>query len=224
MAGPARQIPLDLEHRVQLTRDDLVVSPANAAAASLIDRWPDWAAPVAVIVGPPGSGKTHLSEIWRHQAQAVALSAANLFVPDDLPPRPALLIDDVDAAPIAEAALFHLINIVRAEQGSLLMTARRRPAAWQVALPDLASRLRAAAVVEVAEPDDALLEGVITKLFADRQLSVEPSLVTYLVRRMERSLDAAMRLVDRLDRAALEEKTRITRAFAASILRDPDEG
>src|SRR5690606_40321155 len=97
------------------------------------------------------------------------------------------------------------------------------PAAWQVALPDLESRLRAAAVVEVAEPDDALLEGVITKLFADRQLSVEPNLVTYLVRRMERSLDAAMRLVDRLDRAALEEKTRITRAFAASVLRDPDE-
>jgi chromosomal replication initiation ATPase DnaA len=106
----------------------------------------------------------------------------------------------------------------------VLITARRFPSAWGVALPDLASRLKAAATVEIGEPDDELLAGVIAKLFADRQVEVEPHVVQYLVRRIERSLATAIRVVDRLDRIALEEQTRITRALAAEAVEALDEG
>ncbi len=85
-------------------------------------------------------------------------------------------------------------------------------------------RLKAAATVEIHEPDDMLLAGVITKLFADRQVEVEPHVVQYLVRRIERSLATAMRVVERLDRAALEQKSRITRALAAEAVSAMDEG
>src|SRR5690606_12761720 len=135
-----------------------------------------------------------------------------------------ILIDDIDAGPIDEQGLFHLVNAVRGAGSHMLLTARRFPSAWGVHLADLASRLKAAATVEIHEPDDLLLAGVLTKLFADRQVEVEPHVVHYLERRIERSLATAMRVVERLDRAALEQKARITRALAAEVVGAMDEG
>lgn len=219
-----RQLPLDLGHGTGYSRDELVVSATNEQAAALVDRWPDWPSAVVVLAGPPGSGKTHLASIWQARAGALKVDArrigdciANLGV------RPAL-IDDVDAGPVDEHGLFHLINAVRGAGSHLLLTARRFPSAWGVRLPDLASRLKAAATVEIHEPDDLLLAGVITKLFADRQVEVEPHVVQYLVRRIERSLATAMRVVERLDRTALERKTPITRALASETISAMDEG
>ena len=220
-----RQLPLDLSHQVGRSRDDLVVSAANADAAALVDRWPDWLSPVVVLAGPPGAGKTHLAEIWRAQAGAESFPAGRLgadaVAAASLRP---VLVEDADAGRLDENGLFHLINAVRAAGTGLLLTARRFPAAWGVKLPDLASRLKAAATVEIHEPDDLLLAGVITKLFADRQVEVEPHVVQFLVRRIERSLATAIRVVERLDRAALEQKSRITRTLAAQTLSALDEG
>lgn len=221
---PPRQLPLDLGHGTGYSRDELVVSATNREAAALVDRWPDWPSPVVVLAGPAGSGKTHLASIWHARANAVAVEASRIGEHiADLGDRP-VLIDDVDKTAIDEAGLFHLINTVRAAGSTLLLTARRFPSAWGVALPDLISRLRAAATVEIHEPDDLLLAGVITKLFADRQVEVEPHVVQYLVRRIERSLATAMRVVERLDRAALERKTPITRTLAAETVSAMDEG
>jgi chromosomal replication initiation ATPase DnaA len=221
--GRPRQIALALEHPVRHHREDIVVSPANAAAMRLVDLWPDWPAPVVVIVGPRGSGKTHMAEVWHQESGATRL-AASAIGGQAGEVRGPVLIDPADVEGLDEAGLFHLINVVRETGTNLLLTGRRAPAAWGVTLPDLASRLRAATTVELREPDDMLLEGVITKLFADRQLVVEPHVVQYLLRRMERSLAAATEIVERLDRAALEQKTRITRGLAAALLDDHPPG
>ncbi|RWC30861.1 MAG: hypothetical protein EOS27_12010 [Mesorhizobium sp.] len=221
---PPRQLPLDLGHGTGYSRDELVVSSTNAQAVALVDRWPDWPSPVVVLAGPAGSGKTHLASIWRARANALAVDARRIGdCIADLGARPAL-IDDVDTGAVDEQGLFHLINAVRGAGSTLLLTARRFPSAWGVRLPDLASRLKAAATVEIHEPDDLLLAGVITKLFADRQIEVEPHVVQYLVRRIERSLATAMRVVERLDRTALERKTPITRTLAAETVNAMDEG
>lgn len=219
-----RQLPLDLGHGTAYSRDDLVVSASNAQAATLVDRWPDWPAPVVVLAGPAGSGKTHLAEIWRDAADAIAIRAGEVAQGAAAFDGRPVLIDDIDAEPFDQQGLFHLINNVRGAGSNLLLTARRFPAAWGTTLPDLASRLKAAATVEIHEPDDVLLAGVITKLFADRQVEVEPHVVQYLVRRIERSLATAMRVVERLDRMALEQKARITRTMAADAVSAMDEG
>ncbi|MEO3387671.1 DnaA regulatory inactivator HdaA [Mesorhizobium sp. CAU 1741] len=227
-SGPAntpRQLPLDLVHPVARSRDDLVVAPANAEALALIERWPDWPTPVMVLAGPAGSGKSHLAAIWCSESSASRFSAGPLgSAAIEAAAHGPVLIDDIDARPVDEIGLFHLINAVRQAGTSLLLTSRRFPSAWSVRLPDLASRLKAAAIVEIQEPDDVLLAAVLTKLFADRQVEVEPHVVHYLVRRMERSLSTAIDVVARLDRAALEQKTRITRALAAQVLTAMDAG
>ncbi|MGE3306125.1 MAG: DnaA regulatory inactivator HdaA [Rhizobiaceae bacterium] len=215
----ARQLPLDLGHRQGSSRDDLVVTTANAEAVALIDRWPDWPAPVMVLAGPSGSGKTHLGEIWREVSGAAAVSPRELGeAAAAAAGEGPVLVDDADSRPLDEAGLFHLINAARSAGNHLLLTSRRFPAAWGVRLPDLQSRLKAAATVEIREPDELLLTGVVTKLFADRQVEVEPHVVSFVVRRIERSLSTAIAVVARLDAAALEQKSRITRALAAETL------
>ncbi|MFI0843665.1 DnaA regulatory inactivator HdaA [Mesorhizobium sp. IMUNJ 23232] len=212
-----RQLPLDLGHAPGVSRDDLVVSAANRDAVALIERWPDWPSPVVILAGPPGSGKSHLASIWREHAQAAGLVAADIAVAGAGASGLEILVEDADSPQLDQTGLFHLINAVRGGGGHLLLTARRFPSAWGVTLPDLASRLKAATTVEIHEPDDLLLAGVITKLFADRQVEVEANVVQFLVRRIERSLSAAIDIVGRLDRTALERKSRITRAMAAEL-------
>lgn len=223
--APPRQLPLDLMHGEGRSRDDLVVTPANEHAVALVESWPDWPAPVVLLAGPAGSGKTHLAEIWRAISGAVAIPA-NAIAEEALASAEEgpILIDDADAADLDETGLFHLINAVKGAGGHLLLTSRRFPAGWGIALADLRSRLAAAAVVELYEPDDMLLSGVIVKLFADRQVTIEPHVVQFMVRRMERSLATARNVVERLDRAALERKCRITRTLAAEIVSSVETG
>src|SRR5690606_11062880 len=139
------------------------------AAVALVDRWPDWPSPVVVLAGPAGSGKSHLAAVWREASSATRLSPGQLGrEAADAAAHGPVLIDDVDAVPVDETGLFHLVNAVREAGSSLLMTSRRFPLAWGARLPDLVSRLKAASTVEIHEPDDALLAAIVTKLFTDR--------------------------------------------------------
>ena len=224
MSDKPTQIPFDLAHRAGHSRDELVVSDANRQAVALIDAWPDWPAPVVVLAGPAGSGKSHLAAVWAQAADAIAVepSAIGAMIENTEIDRP-VVIDDADAG-LDERGLFHLMNAARSAGVHILLTSRRFPSAWAVTLPDLSSRLKTAATIEILEPDDHLLAAVITKLFADRQVEVEPHVVQFLVRRIERSLSTAIDIVDRLDRAALEQKSRITRTLAAQTVNEMDRG
>lgn len=223
--GSVRQLALSLPHNPQMTRADFLIGTANENAAALIDRFPDWQSRIVLLVGPAGSGKTHLGHIWSEAAGATQIAARDLREQDVEPLLAGgrLLVEDVDRGVIDEPAMFHLINRARERGAHLLLTSRQPPASMALALPDLISRLRAALLVELLPPDDALLERVLVKLFADRQLRVDPALATYVVRRIERSLEAANRVVAALDEAALAAGRPVTRQLAAEVL-DRDFG
>jgi DnaA regulatory inactivator Hda len=225
----SEQLALPLGHRAALGADDFVVSQSSAAAVAWIDRWPDWPAPALVIVGPPTSGKTHLAEVWRQRSGARLVAAAALRRDDvaelavGVPGgAPTVVIEDADRAAEAgtgdERALLHLFNLLREGGGHLLLTGRTPPARWPLALPDLRSRLTALPVVALAPPDDVVLEAVIVKLFADRQLRVEPDVVRFLANRIDRSFAAAAEAVAALDRAALAHGRAVTVPLVRAVL------
>jgi chromosomal replication initiation ATPase DnaA len=220
--GP-RQLLLALDHAVSFARDDFLRGPSNAAALTLVERWPDWPDRIMVLVGPQGSGKSHLAAIWAETTGARVL-AAKLLEQTDLPgalATGALVIEDLEPAGLDERALFHLINLAREERAYVLLTARTSPAGFPMTIRDLQSRLRALPIVALAPPDDELLRSLIVKLAADRQLAIDEPLVNYLANRIERSFVAAHAAVVRLDEEAMRQHRPVTRALAGEIFRAP---
>ena len=214
-----RQLALALDHPESFAREDFLSGPSNAAALGLIEAWPAWPHRSVILVGPEGSGKSHLAAIWAQLAGARQVAARALeesAVPATLATG-AVVVEDVAVGAFDERARFHLLNLAGEEGAFVLLTARSAPTG--IAIHDLASRLRALPVVTMAIPDDALLRAVLVKLFADRQLAVDESLIGYLAVRIDRSFAAARSMVERLDDEAMRQKRPLTRSFAAEVLR-----
>jgi len=215
----ARQLTFDLPVRTALGRGDFFVSAANAQALARISDWANWPLGKLALVGPEGAGKTHLAHVWAEEAGGDVLDAGDINALDVTAIGTALAIDGADSlSRDAETALFHLHNHLAAQRLPLLLIGRSAPARWDIALPDLKSRLDAADVTRIEPPDDALLAAVLVKLFADRQLHVSPRVIDWLLPRIERSFAFAQRLVAALDRAALAEGRAVTRPVAARVL------
>ncbi len=218
-----RQLAFDLGHRPALGRDDFLVAPCNAEAVAWLDRWPAWPSHGLVLYGPPGCGKSHLLAAFAaaHAAEgATRLDAAGLtvaMVPALVEGGRLLLVDDLDRL-VDETALFHLHNLAREAGRFLVLAAARPPAHLPIALPDLASRLRALPAIGIGAPDDAVLAAVIVKQFADRQLAVGEGVVAYLVGHLERSFAAARAAVEALDHASLAGHRRVTARLAREVL------
>jgi chromosomal replication initiation ATPase DnaA len=217
-----RQLALALPHAESLTRDNFLEGPANEAGLALIDSWPDWPNRVMLLVGPEGCGKSHLAAIWAEAAGARSIPA-HALTPNAVPgalATGALVVEDLKPGDFDERAMFHLMNLAREDEASILMTARFPPSAFEVELRDLRSRLRAVPTVPLLPPDDLLFRGLIVKFCADRQLSIDETVVSYLTSRIERSYAAARRAVELLDSEALRLGRPVTRALAAELLRN----
>jgi chromosomal replication initiation ATPase DnaA len=236
MTGP--QLILDLGHRPALGREDYLVAPGNRVAVDWVDRWPDWPQPGLALYGDPGAGKTHLTQVWRSRSGAVALDPHALLAkepPELLGDAGACVLDDAEAlwgsapSPQADAdqnalrregerRLLHVFNMMSQRGGHVLFASRAAPARWPIALPDLRSRLAALPAVELGPPDEQLIEAVLVKLFADRQLAVEPAVVRYLLRRMERSFATARGVVAAIDRESLRSGRPVTVPFVGEVM------
>lgn len=186
--------------------------------------WPDWPGPGLVLTGPPQSGKTTLAHMWRRRSGAIDISRLTLETdgPGDwLMDGSAVLYDDatrlIDDAE-AQRAMFHIINMLMARGGHLLLVADRPVAQWRIALADLRSRLFLLPQAEIEPPDDTVLGGVLRSGFARRQLRVEPAAIDFLVARIERSFAAANALIAEIDREALQQRRNITIPFLRQIL------
>lgn len=216
MAEEIEQIPLDLPHKPSFALEDFVVSGSNEAAFAMIDAWPEWPTHALALVGPKAAGKTHLASAWAKRSGAAIVDVTKPL--EDLPRGCAILVEDADADGRDDTALFHLFNWTREQGTHLLVTAKLPPNRWNVALPDLRSRLATLTVAEMQDPDDHLLMVLMVKLFSDRQLQVDLSVIGYILPRIERSYDAAKALVEALDRSALAGKRKITRPLAKACL------
>ena len=217
------QLPLDFDHRPSLSGEDFLIAASNAEAIAWLDRWPDWPATGLVIHGPTGCGKTHLAEVFMARSGAARLAADSLRAADPVALSAganAWVLDDADevVATVAEETIFHVFNAVAASGGRLLMTAAAPPGRWGIELADLRSRLNALPTAGIGRPDDVLIEAVLMKNFADRQLRIEGDVLAYLLARMERSFAGARRIAAAVDAAALAERRNITVPFVRQVI------
>jgi chromosomal replication initiation ATPase DnaA len=137
----------------------------------------------------------------------------------DLPPRTGLAIDDADT--ISDVAmLLHTLNAAAEARHPVLIAAQRPPARWRTRLPDLASRLRAMTAVEIGQPEESLLQALLTKLLADRQVNVAHAVQDWLLLRLPRSPAVLREAVARLDQASLTAGVPISRSLARRALGD----
>ncbi len=197
---PARQMVLPLRWKAAQGQKDFYVSQANADAVTFLDGWSTWPLPAALLIGPTGSGKSHLAAIFARRANA-------------------RLWDDADRTANDEA-LFHAWNQAMDERRPLLMTARSAPGDWNLGLADLRSRLAATPRVTIRSPDDALLEAVFQKQWRDRGIEAPAEFSSYVLSRIERSFEGVARAVDLLDRAALAAKRPLSVPLARDALID----
>ncbi len=220
MTEAPKQLTLELPLEPRFGREDFLVSPSNERAYALIERWPDWPDTILLLEGPKGSGKSHLAAIWAAQSHGWTVDAFEVGT-DRVPhlvSNGALVIEDLHSAGGDEPALFHLLNLARERRAYVLITTAVAVGELPIRTPDLKSRLRLAPSVSLDPPDDALLRAVLVKLFIDRQLVVDTTVVDFLALRIERSLAAAAETVAALDREALSRGRRITRPMVAELV------
>lgn len=214
-----KQQILPFAHPASYEKEDFVLSECNQTAFKQIDSWPDWR--TLLLVGPAGSGKTHLGHIWARKAGALLIDCKQTkLMPDKI--KTHCLIDNAEHAD--EEALFHLVNIAKEQELSLLICLSTAPKQLGITLPDLSSRLLAMPVAHIDPPDDALLIGVMQKLLADRQLHASDDTLHYALARMERSFAATESFIRSLDDALWQQKKSLTIPFIRSVLASDCEG
>lgn len=205
------QLVLPLQASCALRREDFIVGDANREAVAFVDAYPDWPAPTAALYGPSQSGKSHLASAWAARAGGHVVEAARLA---EAPPQGPLAVEDVDRASPDEHTIFAALESGR----PVLFTAERPPAEWHATLPDLKSRYRALLAFALYAPDEALLEGLAKKLFADRQIAVPDNVVAHMIKSLERSPAAIRDFVARADEKALSEKRPVSLALIRALL------
>jgi chromosomal replication initiation ATPase DnaA len=214
----SRQFRLKLDRTETFRREDYVVSLANAAAVKAVDAWPAWPGGALALIGPEGSGKSHLALSWAVAARAAVIPAKGKVDLVALRGRPVLYEDADRDRTRRDEILFHLFNMAVEPSAGLLITGRSPPAGWSCDLPDLRSRLNAAPVAQIEEPDDPVLESMLRKFFRERNIRPSEDVFPYLLRRIERSAPKALEMVKRLDEAADAEGRPVSRALARQIL------
>ncbi|MEO8811519.1 MAG: chromosomal replication initiator DnaA [Caulobacteraceae bacterium] len=212
----AGQLRLDLRRRSCFHRDAFIASAGNRDAIAAIEAWPDWPGGRLALIGPPGCGKSHLARRWaaRVGARTVCSGETDLL---DLASR-AILLDGADEG-VDDDTLFHLINMADAG-ATLLVTGHAPPREWPCGLADLRSRLNALPVIAMAAPDDRILEAALRRFFRERNIRPAEDVYPYLLRRVERSISAALAMVVRIDEAADNERREVTRTLVRRLLDD----
>ena len=210
------QLPLDLKHAPSFASEDFLMLPCNSDAVNMLQGWPDWPSHAVALVGPKGSGKSHIGHAWCIKSDAIILKpnsdittlndGANIFV------------DNADDGDFPEDMLFHIYNWAKETSGSILFTGKNAPNRWPVQLPDLKSRLATLTVTSIGSPDEEALAMILAKLFSDRQLVIDDNILPFLVTRMERSFETAITIVEELDHLSLVRKRRLTRVLAKEVI------
>lgn len=189
MKTPADQIALPLDWPQAQDDSRFILSEANRSAFDHFRNWSLWPVKATMLTGPRRSGRSLLARAFVARVRGRLFEAAEQH---------------------DEAELFHAWNAAQDSGHPLVMIVDEVPPKWEVALPDLRTRLAITPVARIEQPDDALFRSLIRLLFADRGLHMPDEGLKFIGERVERSYLMAERVVEAIDRFAIAERARLT--------------
>jgi chromosomal replication initiation ATPase DnaA len=218
MGQSPKQYTLPLIQEPDFTSYSYFVSQSNKAAYQLVELWPDWPFKRYVVVGPKGHGKTHLGHILRDLTRGIFINASDITteVLEAIKPKETYIVDDIHLAQ-SPALVFHFYNLTLENDCTVVYLSGVAPGQYDMGLPDLNSRFRSLAVIELPQPDDDLCRAIIRKVFLDLQVSVADEVVEYMLAHMSRSLTDIHHNIQLLNQRSMEAKRNITIPFIKSV-------
>jgi chromosomal replication initiation ATPase DnaA len=201
-------------------QDDFVVSSCNIDAFRMVTTWPrTWENHCLIINGGAASGKTFLTKIWQEASSAkyIDINNTDKLFQSSAPEN--IIIEDIEKLlPQHEEKIFHIYNNILNGKGSLLITSAKPIISLDIKTPDLRSRLSAATIINILQPDNELLKALLFKHFSDMQITVSTAVIDFLIPRIERSFESVYNVVELINKRSLESKRNITIPFIKEIL------
>ena len=182
----------------------IVIGSGNRAVVEALAAPASWPFRTAILHGPPRAGKSLFARWFAAQQAGEAID---------------------DAETLDETAIFHRWN--RAQESGIPLLLVVGDGGWDIALPDLRSRMGAALQLEIGPPDDALATDLMLSHAAQRGLVLGEGAPAYLVPRMERSYAAIEKIVGEIDLLSLERQVPATLSVwrdALEAVQGPDQG
>jgi hypothetical protein len=189
MTRPADQIALPLDWPQAQDDSRFILSEANRQAFEHFRSWSLWPVKATMLTGPRRSGRSLLARTFVERVHGRLFDRAERH---------------------NEAELFHAWNAAQEDGRPIVMIVDDAPPDWEVALPDLRTRLAITPVTRIQQPDDELFRSIIRLLFADRGLHIPEEALKFIGERVERSYFMAERVVEAIDRFAIAERARLT--------------
>jgi len=212
-----KQLYFNMDREPSFDENNFVVTQSNQDAFEHITKWPEWTVNNIILFGDAGVGKSHLANIWLKRSNGIRLDLDEINT-KIVEKYKYVLIEDVDSNQTNYHNLFHVINLIREIEGSLLLTSKIPPTSLVTKIPDLNSRIRSFSPVKINKPDDYLLEIMILKIFSDKNVIVDEKVIKFLLKRVERSISAIIRLIQRINEKSLEEKRPITVPLVSEVI------
>ena len=189
MKQPPDQIALPLDWPQVQDDSRFILGEANREAFEHFRTWNMWPVKASILTGPPRSGRTLLARAFTERVHGRLFDRAERH---------------------NEAELFHAWNTAQEDGRPIVMVVDEVPPQWNIALPDLRTRLAITPIARISQPDDDLFRAVVRLLFADRGLHIPEDALKFISERVERSYWMAERVVEAIDRFAIADRARLS--------------
>ncbi len=207
------QLVFDLINIRNFNLDDYYVNENNLQASELIQLWPDWFNGAAVIYGPEKSGKSHLANIWKDKSKANIYDLDINYSLSDIDTKESFVLDNFHDLSVDDEELFlHIYNRTISNQKNILITVNKKKFR-RIKLKDLESRFNSFSSATIEPPDDNLITALIIKFFKDQQIKIDPHVISFIVKRIERDYGEIYSFLKKIDNLSLENKSKISVSF-----------
>ena len=214
------QLILEFPSHKAYKKEDFYVSPSNQQAYDFINSWPRWIKRIVNIVGPSGSGKSHLASILKNKTSCLQINSneinENIFI--KYKTKEALIIENLDEK-ISEDLLFALWNIALQDNKYLMITSKKQINSYPFKLKDLTSRVKSTLSIGINLPSDDLISVIIAKNFSDKQIKVEKKHIDFIIKRIDRSYEKISQFILVLDKYSLKKGTPFSLKLIKEVLK-----